>query len=77
MKRGRTFFTLDLYETFKVGVALSEQIRVDERRQKLNPEMADQIEPALHDTRALLTRIEQRIRRADADLARTFERCCA
>ncbi|MFA6219603.1 MAG: hypothetical protein WC692_07460 [Erythrobacter sp.] len=74
MKRGRTFLTLDLYETLKVGIALTESIRSDELRQQRHPEMASQLQPGLDDTRAILTRIEKRIGRADADLARLLER---
>lgn len=73
MKRGSTFFTLDAYETFKVGVALKESIRLDELRQNRAPEMAAELQPGLDDSRALYTRLLKRMRGANADLARLLE----
>lgn len=73
MKRGRTFFTLDTFETFKVGVALKESIRIDELRQQRRPEMAGDLQPGLDDSRALYTRLVKRLQRTNADLARMLE----
>lgn len=73
MKRGRTFFTLDTYETFKVGVALKESIRLDELRQQRLPDMAGDLQPGLDDSRALYARLVKRMQGANADLARMLE----
>ncbi len=73
MKRGRTFFTLDAYETFKVGVALKESMRLDELRQKRCPDGGAGLQQGLDDSRALYTRLVKRMRGADADLARLLE----
>lgn len=74
MKRGRTFFTLDYSETFKVGIALKEAIRLDELRQKRHPDIAAELQPGLEESRALYTRLLKRMRAAYPDVARLLER---
>lgn len=75
MKRGGAFITLDLTETCTVGMALKEKIQLIERVQERRPDMAAEFQPALDDARAIVTRIEKRLRQTHPGLASTFERC--
>lgn len=74
MKRGGTFITLDLNETVTVAMALKDKIRLLEGVQQKHPEMAAEFQPGLDDARAIVARIEHRLRQTMPGLASQLRR---